>query len=161
LTLGFLVQQLAMAYSDVAGRDAGGSLVQRTFLAALAKRVDDVLSNPHILTSDIHNSKSKTHTSELISYLDTWQWPFNSAEDKRIQRLLFACYLCWYGIPRPQLVTSALQHLAHELPGFPAFSASDVHSTLPLLALVLPGTPMPALLQINDCLPFLSLTKFM
>lgn len=165
------MKQIAVAYCDVLGQNGeGGPLVQRTFLAALAKRVDDVLSCPQVITSDTQSPKCKPYLSELFFYLDTRQFPSaisrqgdttkgSYAQDTRVQRVLFACFLCWYGIPRPRLVATALQQLAQELPGFQSITLSDLHSALPLLALVLPGTPMPALLHINECLPFLSLSK--
>ena len=158
--------KVAVAYCDLSGQkgEGGGPLVQRTFVAALAKRVDDVLSSPVILTSEVQAPESMPYNPELCSYLENHEFPsFQShqleLESKRIMPqgvqvrcILFSCFLCWCGIPQPWLLTAALQHLAKALPGLQNMAQTDSHASLPSLALVLPGTPLPGLLHINRCL---------
>jgi anaphase-promoting complex subunit 1 len=158
--------KVAVAYCDLSGQkgEGGGPLVQRTFVAALAKRVDDVLSSPVILTSEVQAPESMPYNPELCSYLKNHEFPsFQSHQlelgSKRtmpqglqVRCILFSCFLCWCGIPQPRLLTAALQHLAIALPGLQNMAQMDSHASLPSLALVLPGTPLPGLLHINRCL---------
>jgi anaphase-promoting complex subunit 1 len=163
--------KVAVAYCDVFGQNEGGPLVQRTFVAALAKSVDNLLSRHTIFTSHIQSPILKPYISELFSYLDNQQFPSIHAhqfnvdpkrtllQEMRVRRILFSCFLCWYEIPQPQLVTAALQQMEKVLPEFQSTTKAESQTVLPLLALVLPGMPLPALLHINDCLPLLTLKK--
>jgi anaphase-promoting complex subunit 1 len=165
--------KIAVAYCDIIDQSAEGKpLVQRTFLTGLAKRVDDILNSPSLFSSEAQNPELKPFFSELFVYLDSRQFPlkqarqsdyglkWTSALDTRARCILFSCFLCWYGIPQPRRITSALQQLVHEVPGFQNIIRSDLHSALPVLALALPSTPLPALLRISECLPALSLAQF-
>lgn len=166
--------KIAVAYCDIIDQSAEGKpLVQRTFLTGLAKRVDEILNSSSLFTvSEAQNPELKPFFPELFSYLDSRQFPLKqarqadyglkrtSALDTRVCCILFSCFLCWYGIPQPRCITSALQQLVQEVPGFQSIMRSDLYSALPVLALALPSTPLPALLRISECLPFLSLAKF-
>ncbi|EFJ11009.1 hypothetical protein SELMODRAFT_126964 [Selaginella moellendorffii] len=148
-----LLFQVSLAYCGAAGHDPalqGPSLIQRTFLVSLAKRMDDILT--HWKCRRFEDREQLGPPPELVSYLSSHTWPRESASSEDIQRLMFACYVSWEGVPQPALVTKALLEIQQSIPDW---SKQDRNSLLPMLASLLPGTPPRTLLQITYCLPLL------
>ncbi|XP_024523349.1 anaphase-promoting complex subunit 1 isoform X2 [Selaginella moellendorffii] len=145
--------KVSLAYCGAAGHDPalqGPSLIQRTFLVSLAKRMDDILT--HWKCRRFEDREQLGPPPELISYLSSHTWPRESGSSEDIQRLMFACYVSWEGVPQPALVTKALLEIQQSIPDW---SKQDRNSLLPMLASLLPGTPPRTLLQITYCLPLL------
>ncbi|KAJ7525602.1 hypothetical protein O6H91_17G058400 [Diphasiastrum complanatum] len=162
--------KIALAYSDYFSSNSETSscrvsLVQRTFLAALAKRVDDIFVNWKKFQHPPENS-SATALSGLVHYLNSYIWPLKEdfsgsvsermlANDALLERAIFGCYLCWYRIPKPSAIYLAVRQLQEYFPE--SISSLEVSNMLlPTLALLLPGTPTQALSHLSQCIPFLT-----
>ncbi|CAM6122933.1 unnamed protein product [Calypogeia fissa] len=155
--------KVALTYCEAVSEGAGSRgepLVQRNLLAALAKRVDDVLSFAKFFGTGASESP-QAFLPCLVKYFSAAQWPSESLTDSRGQdvlifKMLLACYLCWYDIPSSRVVQAAVRQLHQILPDIGNYTSSNSSYLLPLLSMVLPGTPTPGLLRINPCLPFLT-----
>ncbi|BBN07484.1 anaphase-promoting complex subunit 1 [Marchantia polymorpha subsp. ruderalis] len=158
--------KVALSYCEVIKEDeesSGEPLVQHNFLAALAKKVEDVLSFSKFFGTDATES-SKILAPDLVKYFNTAQWPAEvnvgskgrAGSDALMYKTLLACYLSWYDIPTTRAVQSAALKLRKILPSLRTYASSNSEYLLPILACVLPGTPSHGLLRINPCLPFLN-----
>lgn len=138
----------------------GESIIQLTFLAALAKRVDEALSLVH---SKVGDDAGRSEAMDLARYIKSREWPgdaptaiesWESRKQVVVRRIMFSCYLCWYDVPQPGIVQAAI----HQVSRFPEEfrrSLMESNAVLPVLASFMAGTPSPALLRIHRCLPFL------
>ncbi|CAM6126514.1 unnamed protein product [Calypogeia fissa] len=107
--------KVALTYCEAVSEDEGAGsrgepLVQRNLLAALAKRVDDVLSFATFFGTGASESP-QAFLPCLVKYFSAAQWPSESLTDSRGQdvlifKMLLACYLCWYDIPSSRVATN-------------------------------------------------------
>lgn len=145
--------KVALAYSEAVGSKVlllqGGPLLQQTFLAALAKQIDDMLNVKFLPSSVLTQKKSSSLVNDLMIYLKSFQ---NGHQWRAVQDpSLLTYYLRWYDIPSPALINNAFEQLSSCLPSLHSMM-TESSSSLPLLALVLPGTATRALIQINQLL---------
>ncbi|KAL2629518.1 hypothetical protein R1flu_014204 [Riccia fluitans] len=160
--------KVALSYCEAVKEDEGSygeqePIVQHNFLAALAKKVEDVLSFSVFFGTDAAES-AKILVPDLVKYFSSAQWPIEAKEssngrigqDVLMFKTLFACYLCWYDIPSTRVVQLSVQQLQKILPSFRTYSSSNSDYLLPFLACVLPGTPSHGLLRISPCLQYLN-----
>ncbi|KAL3687507.1 hypothetical protein R1sor_013816 [Riccia sorocarpa] len=160
--------KVALSYCEALKEDEGSSpgqepIIQHNFLAALAKKVDDVLSFSAFLGVDTAQA-SEILVPDLVKYFNLAQWPTEAianpkgrvGQDVLMYKTLFASYLCWYDIPSTRVVQLAVQQLQKILPSFRTHISSNSESLLPVLACVLPGIPSHGLLRISPCLQYLN-----
>jgi hypothetical protein len=143
--------QVAVAYSgalvDGKLRNVSGELIQSTFLAALAKRVEDILNYWQHRRTDGAN-----HYNDLVNYLTNGKRPPPAElyQSDLLPSMFVSFYLRWYDMPPASVVNSAMQRLE----SFPrAFVSSKHNPRMPLLALMLPGTHSRALALIDESYP--------
>lgn len=149
-TLALSNLQVAVAYSGalVSGKlqNASGELIQSSFLAALAKRVEDILNYCHWLRMDGDN-----RYIDLVDYLLNGKWPslVESNQNRFQPGMILAIYLRWYDMPPPPVVNLAMKRLTESLPR--SLASSKDHPRMPFLASMLPGTNVRALAHIDEC----------
>ncbi|MCO5580423.1 hypothetical protein L7F22_034289 [Adiantum nelumboides] len=144
--------KVALAYIEAVGTTSlqlhGGPLLQKTFLAALAIRIDDLLKVQLSGGSGLDLCPRSTLATDLLNYLRSFQ---NGLQWTTLTNpTLLAFYLQWYNIPCPARVCEAFKQFATFLALCPV--NTDRSFSLPLLASVLPGTSAKGLVQINHLL---------
>lgn len=121
--------QLALAYNEalMSGKLSceKGGIIQSTFLESLRKHVEEILASSLKLKDD------------LCNYLNLSKWP----NGEKVDSLLLAWYLQWYGVPPPDVVKSACEKIKGK-----AMMSSSV---VPLLRLLLPTAHIKALNEID------------
>ncbi|KAG8067808.1 hypothetical protein GUJ93_ZPchr0005g14946 [Zizania palustris] len=118
--------KVASAYNEalIDGRITTGGIIQPTFLESLIKRVEYIFAELPTLHDNFFN------------YLKKGRWP-----DAQNEAVLLSCYLQWYSIPPPHVVSSAIEKVK------PRTQTSV--SMLPLLRLLLPTTHLVGLMEIE------------
>uniref|UniRef100_A0A0E0DQC7 Anaphase-promoting complex subunit 1 n=1 Tax=Oryza meridionalis TaxID=40149 RepID=A0A0E0DQC7_9ORYZ len=118
--------KVASAYNEalIDGRITTGGIIQSTFLESLMKRIEYIFAE----LPNLHDS--------FVNYLNKGKWP-----DAQNEAVLLSCYLQWYSIPPPHIVSSAIEKVK------PRTRTSL--SMLPLLRLLLPTTHLVGLMEIE------------
>eukprot|EP01018_Ginkgo_biloba_P012111 Gb_37425 [translate_table: standard] len=133
-------------------QSARGELIQSTFLASIAKRVEDILCHWQHLPMKQHSPYS-----DLVDYLTNGKWPLEPPTEPVQRNLLpsifLAYYLRWYDVPPAPVVNSAMQKVMECFPRSFVSAGHNPNPRIPLLGLMLPGTHVHALSQIDECYP--------
>uniref|UniRef100_A0A0D9WFG5 Anaphase-promoting complex subunit 1 n=1 Tax=Leersia perrieri TaxID=77586 RepID=A0A0D9WFG5_9ORYZ len=118
--------KVASAYNEalIDGRITTGGIIQSTFLESLMKRIEYIFAE----LPNLHDN--------FFNYLNKGKWP-----DTQNEAVLLSCYLQWYSIPPPHIVSSAIEKVK------PRTQTSV--SMLPLLRLLLPTTHLVGLVEIE------------
>uniref|UniRef100_A0A0E0L1D6 Anaphase-promoting complex subunit 1 n=1 Tax=Oryza punctata TaxID=4537 RepID=A0A0E0L1D6_ORYPU len=118
--------KVASAYNEalIDGRITTGGIIQSTFLESLMKRIEYIFTE----LPNLHDN--------FVNYLNKGKWP-----DAQKEAVLLSCYLQWYSIPPPHIVSSAIEKVK------PRTRTSL--SMLPLLRLLLPTTHLVGLMEIE------------
>ncbi|ERN05300.1 anaphase-promoting complex subunit 1 isoform X1 [Amborella trichopoda] len=137
--------KLALAYNDalVVGRLGcpRGDLIQRIFLAAIGKRVEETLKH--------WQGQIGEPFSHLLEYLGKGNWPLMQPQHAIRDSLLLSCYLQWFNVPPSFVVKSSLGNIGSEI----LLAESPVHNvSLPLLRFMFPDTHIYALGEISRLL---------
>lgn len=150
-TLALSSLKVAVAYSgalvDGKLQSVSGELIQSTFLAALAKRVEDILNYWQHRRMDGAN-----YCNDLVNYLTNGKWPPSAElyQSDLLANMFLSFYLRWYDMPPASVVNSAMKRLE----SFPrAFVSLKHNPRMPLLALMLPGTHSRALALVDESYP--------
>ena len=125
--------QLALAYNDalVSGQltSTSGGIVQSTFVESIKKRIEEILMSPYMLKDHFHE------------YLRLGKWPEEQHSGSKMNAILLSWYLCWFGVPPPHIVRSALEKIRSKVP--------CSSSMAPLLHMLLPSTHTKAIAEID------------
>uniref|UniRef100_J3M678 Anaphase-promoting complex subunit 1 n=1 Tax=Oryza brachyantha TaxID=4533 RepID=J3M678_ORYBR len=118
--------KVASAYNEalIDGRITTGGIIQSTFLESLMKRIEYIFAE----LPNLHDN--------FVNYLSKGKWP-----DAQNEAVLLSCYLQWYNIPPPHIVSSAIEKVKPR-------TRSSL-SMLPLLRLLLPTTHLVGLMEIE------------
>lgn len=150
-TLALSSLKVAVAYSgalvDGKLQSVSGELIQSTFLAALAKRVEDILNYWQHRRMDGAN-----YCNDLVNYLTNGKRPPSAElyQSDLLANMFLSFYLRWYDMPPASVVNSAMKRLE----SFSRAFASLKHNPrMPLLALMLPGTHSRALALVDESYP--------
>ncbi|KAH7290973.1 hypothetical protein KP509_30G071400 [Ceratopteris richardii] len=143
--------KISLAYTEAIGTHSlelqGEPILQRTFIAALAIQVDDLLKPQSPPDHGVISDASR-HVTDLCNYFHSFQNDYSWICPT--DPFTLAYYLQWYNVPCPSVISEGLQQLGSL---FTLFSTkTDPSPSMPLLALVLPGTKAKALVQINQLL---------
>ncbi|KAH7677904.1 Anaphase-promoting complex subunit 1 protein [Dioscorea alata] len=125
--------KLALAYNDalVSGQltSTSGGIVQPTFVESIKKRVEEILTSPYMFKDHFHK------------YLSLGKWPEEQHSGSKMNAILLSWYLCWFGVPPPHIVRSALEKIRSKVP--------CPSSMAPFLRMLLPSTHTKAITEID------------
>lgn len=126
--------QLALAYNDalVSGQltSTSGGIVQPTFVESIKKRIEEILTSPYMFKDHFHK------------YLSLGKWPEEQHSGSKMNAILLSWYLCWFGVPPPHIVRSALVKIRSKVP--------CSSSLAPFLRMLLPSTHTKAITEIDQ-----------